>query len=158
MMWYFSHAANVFCPIVLPVETLRFESGRSRNNYFFESLGRTPRCLIDDRGKHSQLGPRSKSFVCPRRLLIGVPLLVTAILMREPTMARWCAFSASYAATAGMLYGSFFGKLVDLSRPVSSNIEIRLLTALIGLAFLSSLIGLIASIHLSSRGLSRSRG
>ena len=125
---------------------------------FFESLGRTPRgSLMIGESIRSWGQDRNLLFVLDD-FLIGVPLLVTAILMREPTMARWCAFSASYAATAGMLYGSFFGKLVDLSRPVSSNIEIRLLTALIGLAFLSSLIGLIASIHLSSRGLSRSRG
>ncbi len=82
--------------------------------------------------------------------LIGVPLVVTAILMRRPSPARWCAFAASFAATAGMLYGSFFGKLVDLSNPVSSNIEVRVLTALIGLAFASSLIGLVASIRLAA--------
>ena len=82
--------------------------------------------------------------------LIGVPLVVTAILMRRPSPARWCAFAASFAATAGMLYGSFFGKLVDLSNPVSSNIEVRVLTALIGLAFVSSLIGLVASVRLAA--------
>jgi hypothetical protein len=85
--------------------------------------------------------------------LVGIPLLATAILMANPSPARWCAFSASYAATAGMLYGSFFGKLVDLSNPASSNIEIRLLTGLIGLAFASSLIGLIASVRMSGRAM-----
>jgi hypothetical protein len=83
--------------------------------------------------------------------LIAIPLVVTAILMRNPTPARWCAFAASFAATAGMLYGSFFGKLVDLSGPASSNIEIRLLTGLIGLAFVSACIGLIASVRLAGR-------
>lgn len=83
--------------------------------------------------------------------LIGVPLLVTAILMANPTPVRWCAFSASFAATAGMLYGSFFGKLVDLSRSAASNIEIHLLTALIGLAFVSSLVGLFASLRQAGR-------
>jgi hypothetical protein len=83
--------------------------------------------------------------------LIGVPLVVTAVLMRHPTPARWCAFCGSFAATAGMLYGSFFGKLIDLASPASSNIEIRFLTGLIGLAFVSSLVGLIASVRLSSR-------
>ena len=79
--------------------------------------------------------------------LIGIPLIVTAILMAKPTVTRRCAFSASFAASAGMLYGSFFSKLVDLSHPASSNIEIRLLTTLIGLAFVSSLLGLIASLR-----------
>lgn len=81
--------------------------------------------------------------------LIGIPLVVTAILMRRPTPARRCAFTGAFAATAGMLYGSFFGKLIDLSSPASSNIEIRLLTGLIGLAFVSSLLGLFASVGLS---------
>jgi hypothetical protein len=83
--------------------------------------------------------------------LIGIPLVVTALLLRAPTPARMCAFSAAYAATAGMLYGSFFGKLVDRAEPVSTNIGIGLLTGLIGLAFASSLIGLIASVRMAAR-------
>ncbi|MEM7020085.1 MAG: hypothetical protein AAF512_22435 [Pseudomonadota bacterium] len=79
---------------------------------------------------------------------IGIPLIITAILMAQPTIARRCGFSAAFAAAAGMLYGSFFGKLVDLSRPASSNIEIGFLTALIGLAFFSSLLGLVASLRI----------
>jgi hypothetical protein len=86
--------------------------------------------------------------------LIGIPLVVTAILMRHPSPARWCAFAASFAATAGMLYGSFFGKLVDLSRDASSNIGIGLLTGLIGLAFVSACIGLVASIRMAGRSAS----
>ncbi|HEX7069688.1 MAG TPA: hypothetical protein VF190_02735, partial [Rhodothermales bacterium] len=30
--------------------------------------------------------------------LIGIPLVVTAVLMRHPTPARWCAFAAAFAA------------------------------------------------------------
>ncbi|MEZ5553819.1 MAG: hypothetical protein R3E82_23285 [Pseudomonadales bacterium] len=82
---------------------------------------------------------------------IGVPLLLTAYLMGRPSVARRCAFSAAFAAAAGMLYGSFFGKLVDLSNPASSNIEIKLLTTLIGVAFVSSLLGLFASINSAVR-------
>ena len=80
---------------------------------------------------------------------IGIPLVVTALLMARPTIARACAFSAALAATAGALYGSFFGKLVDLSRPADSNIEIRVLTCLIGVAFVASLVGVVASIRLA---------
>jgi pectate lyase len=36
-----------------------------------------------------------------------------------------------------------------LSKPASSNIEIRLLTALIGLAFTSSILGIFGSIRAS---------
>ncbi|MBE9190786.1 hypothetical protein IQ230_10545 [Gloeocapsopsis crepidinum LEGE 06123] len=81
---------------------------------------------------------------------VGLPLVVTAILMARPSVPRLCAFSSSFAASAGMLYGSFFEKLVDLSKPASSNIEIRLLTALIGLAFTSSMLGIFGSIRASS--------
>lgn len=81
---------------------------------------------------------------------VGLPLVVTAILMARPSIPRLCAFSSSFAASAGMLYGSFFEKLVDLSKPASSNIEIRLLTALIGLAFTSSILGIFGSIRASS--------
>lgn len=82
--------------------------------------------------------------------LIGIPLVVAAVLMGSPSPARWCAFAASFAATAGMLYGSFFGKLIDLSNPASSNIEVRVLTALIGLAFAAALIGLVGTLRLAS--------
>jgi hypothetical protein len=113
-------------------------------------------------GTSLMLGETVRSWGQGRNLLfvlddfcIGVPLVVTAILMGRPTPARACAFAAAFAATAGMLYGSFFGKLVDLSRPASSNIEIHLLTFLIGLAFVSSLAGLVAAIRLAGRAFGR---
>lgn len=109
-------------------------------------------------GASLMIGETIRSWGQGRNLLfvlddfvIGIPLVVTAILMGSPTPARFCAFAASFAAAAGMLYGSFFAKLVDLSNPASSNIEIRLLTGLIGLAFASSLVGLIASIRMSPK-------
>jgi hypothetical protein len=54
--------------------------------------------------------------------LIGIPLIVTAILMRTPTPARWCAFAASFAVTAGMLYGSFFGNRSARRPPGGSSL------------------------------------
>jgi len=83
--------------------------------------------------------------------LIGIPLVITGILMSKPTVARHCAFSASFAACAGMLYPSFFGKLLDSSAPVQSNIATGCLTALIGLAFLFSILGLAGSIYLAAK-------
>ena len=79
---------------------------------------------------------------------IGIPLVVTALLLSQQTVARRCAFSATWAATAGMLYGSFFGKLIDDTNAAAAttNIEIGFLTALIGAAFVSSLIGLVGSV------------
>jgi hypothetical protein len=83
--------------------------------------------------------------------LIGIPLVVTGILMSKPSVVRHCAFSASFAATAGVLYSSFFGKLLEPSRPISSNISTGLLTTLIGIAFLLSFFGLVGSIYLASK-------
>jgi len=112
-------------------------------------------------GSSLMIGETIRSWDQGRNLLfvlddfmIGIPLVVTAVLMSKPTIARACAFAASFAATAGMLYGSFFGKLIDLSDPASSNIEIHLLTSLIGAAFISALAGLVASIRLADRYLS----
>ena len=84
-------------------------------------------------------------------ILIGIPLVAAALIMSNPNPARHAVLTASFAATAGMLYGSFFGKLVDLDAPASTNIEIGVLTALIGMAFVSSVIGMINSIYLSGR-------
>ena len=107
-------------------------------------------------GASLMLGETIRSWGQDRNLLfvlddffVGVPLVATAIWMGRPSGVRRCAFSASFAATAGMMYGSFFGKLFDPSRPVSSNIETGFLTALIGLAFASSLVGLVASLRLA---------
>lgn len=83
--------------------------------------------------------------------LIGIPLVVTAILMAKPSVARHCAFSAAYAAAVGMLYSSFFGKLVSPDKPMSSNIEGGFLTFLIGLAFVAALAGLCASIYIANQ-------
>ena len=109
-------------------------------------------------GSSLMIGELIRSWGQGRNLLfvlddffIGIPLLLTAYLMGKPNFARHCAFSAAFAATAGMLYGSFFGKLIDLTGPASSNIEIKLLTTLIGMAFVSSLLGLLASIHLANK-------
>lgn len=79
--------------------------------------------------------------------VIGIPLVVTGLLVATPTVSRRAAFSAAWAAVAGMTYGSFFGKLLDWSDAAdSTNIDIGLLTALIGAVFISSLVGLVGSI------------
>jgi hypothetical protein len=81
--------------------------------------------------------------------LIGIPLVFTALLLGRPTVARHCAFAASWAAAAGMLYGSFFGKLLGPVRSFDSNLADGLLTFLIGLAFASAVAGLVASLLLA---------
>ena len=82
--------------------------------------------------------------------LIGIPLVMMAVLMAKPTIAKHCAFTASYAATAGMLYGSFLGKLVRPDDPMASNLDTGLLTILVGMAFFSAVAGLIASLYFAA--------
>ncbi|MGB0714900.1 MAG: hypothetical protein ACPGXK_03425 [Phycisphaerae bacterium] len=77
---------------------------------------------------------------------IGVPLLITAMYMARPTSRRRAAFVASFAAAAGMLYGSFFSKLIDPARNTFSTIPAGWLTGLVGLAFIMSLIGLFGAL------------
>lgn len=77
---------------------------------------------------------------------MGGLLLAGAVLMATPTRLRWGIFVAGWGTCAGMLYGSFFGKVFD---PVSSNagnFDLGLLTALIGVAFAVSLVGLAGTL------------
>ncbi len=79
---------------------------------------------------------------------IGVPLLLTAWLVGSPTPMRKAAFSAAFAASAGMLYGSFFGKLLEPAADHSSSFDVGFLTFLVGLAFVSALVSLALSLKL----------
>ena len=77
---------------------------------------------------------------------MGGLLFVGALLMAQPTRMRWGLFVAGWAACAGMLYGSFFGKVFAPDNANSGNFELGLLTALIGLAFATSLLGLVGTL------------
>lgn len=79
-------------------------------------------------------------------LFMGGLLLAGAILMAKPTLTRWAVFVAGWGVCAGMLYGSFFGKVFAPETSNSGNFDLGILTALIGLAFVVSLIGLVGSI------------
>tara|TARA_R110000824_G_scaffold390760_4_gene587624 strand:+ start:44075 stop:44449 length:375 start_codon:yes stop_codon:yes gene_type:complete len=82
---------------------------------------------------------------------IGIPLVVTAWLMSKDTKSRRAAFAGAWGATAGMLYPSFFGKLVEQDAgAAATNIPFHTLTAIIGLLFALSLAGLVASVALKS--------
>ncbi|MEP3422340.1 MAG: hypothetical protein ABJN35_11440 [Erythrobacter sp.] len=72
----------------------------------------------------------------------GGLLLVGAILMANPTRRRWGVFVAGWGVCAGMMYGSFFGKVFDPASANSGNFDLGFLTAIIGLGFVVSLIGL----------------
>ena len=77
---------------------------------------------------------------------MGGLLLLGAILMARPSRLRWGVFVAGWASCAGMLYGSFFGKVFDPAGSNSGNFDLGLLTALIGIAFAVSLAGLAATL------------
>lgn len=77
---------------------------------------------------------------------MGGLLLAGAILMAKPTRTRWAVFVAGWGACAGMLYGSFFGKVFDPASSNPGNFDLGLLTALIGVAFVVSLVGLAGTI------------
>lgn len=81
---------------------------------------------------------------------IGIPLVVTALLMAKDTIARRAAFAGAWGATAGMLYPSFFGKLIAPTPEgvATTNIPFDLLTVIIGVIFALSLAGLAASVAL----------
>lgn len=82
---------------------------------------------------------------------VGIPLVVTAVLMGRPTVVRHCAFCAAFAASSMMMYGSFFSKLSMPAGAMSSNLDERLLTALAGLGFAASVVGLVGSLVAAGR-------
>ena len=77
---------------------------------------------------------------------MGGLLLAGAIAMAQPTRTRWAVFVAGWGTCAGMLYGSFFGKVFAPGTANAGNLDLGLLTALIGLAFAVSLVGLAGTI------------
>lgn len=81
-------------------------------------------------------------------MLAGGFMLAAAWAMRADTKRNRAAFAASWGVAAGMLYGSFFGKLVNPAGAQAGNWDVGVLTALLGVAFTVSLIGLWFSIIL----------
>ena len=86
--------------------------------------------------------------------IMGIALLVTAWLIARPTPARHAAFSAAWAFNAGMLYPSFFGKVFEPERSQPGNFDPQVLLVLIGIAFLTALLGSVWSI-LAIKGVTR---
>lgn len=85
-------------------------------------------------------------------MLMGGMLLIGAVLMGKPTPVRHAFFAAGWDVNAGMLYGSFFGKVFAPETSNPGNFDMGLLTALIGIAFAVSIAGMIATIMLARRG------
>lgn len=82
---------------------------------------------------------------------ISALLLAGAVLVKPNDVKTRALFAAGWGANAGMLYGSFFGKLIEPASSNPGNFGMGLLTALIGLAWSVSVIGVIASVMLPAR-------
>ncbi|WGM40484.1 hypothetical protein [Caulobacter sp. NIBR1757] len=82
---------------------------------------------------------------------IGGLLLLGAWLMRTDSLRNRALFAAAWGANAGMIYGSFFGKLIEPSSSNPGNFDMGLLTGLLGLAFFTSVAGMIAAILLPAK-------
>ncbi len=81
-------------------------------------------------------------------MLVGAMMIASAVAVGKPTVGTRAFFSASWGVATGMLYGSFFGKVFDPKNANAGNFDLGLLTALIGVAFVIAIIGLIASISI----------
>ncbi|MFT3809369.1 MAG: hypothetical protein QM698_05575 [Micropepsaceae bacterium] len=75
-------------------------------------------------------------------------LILGALLVRVDDVRPRALFAAGWGVNAGMLYGSFFGKLIEPETTNAGNFGVSTLTILIGLAFVTAVLGMIASIAL----------
>ena len=81
-------------------------------------------------------------------MFAGAMMLWAVYMTRRPSVVGRRFLSAAWGVAAGMLYGSFFGKLIDPASSTPGNFSIGVLTALLGFAFAVSIAGLIASLFL----------
>lgn len=79
-------------------------------------------------------------------MLMGGLLIAAAIAVGKQTWARRALFTGAWGVNAGMLYGSFFGKVFAPETSDAGNFDLGLLTALVGLAFITAIIGFVASL------------
>jgi hypothetical protein len=81
-------------------------------------------------------------------MLAGGFMLAAAWAMRRDTVRNRAAFAAAWGVATGMLYGSFFGKLVEPATAQAGNWNVTVLIASLGAAFVIALAGLWLSITL----------
>jgi hypothetical protein len=77
---------------------------------------------------------------------MGLFLIIPALLMIRGNRHGNILIIGGWGFTAGLLYGSFFSKLTNTAYHFESNIEPSLLINLIGLAFFTSVAGLLWSL------------
>lgn len=81
-------------------------------------------------------------------MIMGALLIFSAIAITQDTTRRRAFFAAAWGLNAGMLYGSFFGKVFAPEAAEAGNWNLGILTALVGLAFIVACAGTVASIWL----------
>mgnify|MGYP000867323170 FL=1 len=79
-------------------------------------------------------------------MLMGTLLICAAIAVARGGWQRRALFTGAWGVCAGMLYGSFFGKVFDPARANPGNFSLGTLTALVGVAFAVSVLGFIATL------------
>ncbi len=77
-------------------------------------------------------------------------MLAAAWAIRDDIKRNRAAFSAAWGVAVGMLYGSFFGKVLHPQNAEPGNWNLGVLTTLLGFAFAGALVGLWFSITLPS--------
>lgn len=83
--------------------------------------------------------------------LMGGFLIAASWAVGNETVRTRAAFAAAWGVVAGMLYGSFFGKVFDPTKAQAGNWDLGVLTWILGVAFLTSLVGLWFSVRLPRR-------
>ena len=76
----------------------------------------------------------------------GLLMLAGVWAMRRDSIRARALFASGWGVAAGMLYGSFFGKVIDPAGAQPGNWDVGVLTALLGVAFAISIGGLVACI------------
>ena len=76
----------------------------------------------------------------------GLLMLAGVWAMRRDSIRARALFASGWGVAAGMLYGSFFGKVIDPASAQPGNWDVGVLTALLGVAFAISIGGLVACI------------
>ncbi|MEQ9317082.1 MAG: hypothetical protein RLN72_14605 [Henriciella sp.] len=94
---------------------------------------------------------RPLAFVLDDQIM-GAMLIASAILLSKDTTRRRAFFAAAWGVNAGMLYGSFFGKVFAPEDTNAGNWDLGILTLLVGIAFASSITGMILSITTPRKG------
>ena len=83
--------------------------------------------------------------------LMGGFLIVAAWAVGSDTRRSRAAFAPAWGVMAGMLYGSFFGKVFEPAEAQAGNWDLGVLTWLVGTAFVVSLLGMWFSMTLPNR-------